>query len=1179
MNYQESKCAAAMAVLLFLASVLDVDAAITSMTYSSRGAAGVALEDMSSATIQLVAASQDDTASSVTNIGFDFWYDGVRFTQFSVNANGICRLGGIVISTTFDNSTGFADTGNTPKIAPYYDDLRTGNDGKVHFKVIGSSPNRKLVVEWLNEQIPRLETAGSGAGTFQMWLFERTGVIEFVYGSGMAVNAANGGYTVGLQSGAAINFASVTTSNGNASYLSANNMQTDAIDAGTAYIFTPNIPRTPTNLSFSNITTTAMTLNWKDNANNEVGYAVYKSTDATNFSFVAQTGPDVTSQDVSGLSPGTTYFWRVYAVSEGGLSNALAGSRATASRSVTSVAGTGNWSATSTWVGGVIPGAGDNVTIADGSVVTIDTDAVAYNLTVGQVGSGQLQFETTTARTLTVSGSVTVSANAKFITEVTNASSVTTHLLSVGGNLTNNGTVDFCTNPGLGGTSAGASITFTGTGDATFSGVGASITDIRAITINKDSSCTLELNFSNNFTVCGVTTDVAGFLTLTSGAFKISGNFSMTNRVFNTTGPYTIPAAAGIWLNNPNFVVAGTASGLTTANNGLFRVSQGAYNIGLGAGDEMGGGTGAQFIIEGGTMNVAGRFDPQGAITYTQTGGTINVATVGNNRSAYGSFEIFSLGSSFTMSGGTINVINQNTGAVQVDYDVLSSTTNVTGGLLVIGAAGAPESTTYYVQGTTPNLTINPTMTMVVNTNANPSVPTRMRGTILTNGGTITSAATGNPRFDFAGNGPMTYTGGVFGTAVAPFGGTGISANSTSFITLNAPIITNRVNLFRGGFVNSNQITLGNGGTSSTVVQIGFTGLATPAGSFDLSPVHNQGTGGQMLVYAFENAPRITGFEINPTRVMTSMSVDNSNLTIAGGDLTVSDPGAALTLTNGRVITGANTLALSSNTASVTRTNGYVDGNLRKAYAVAGSQTYEVGTSTGYTPVTLNATAGTFPNSATVGVFNGRQPNYPGLSGLQRYWRIGAPADWVADLTFNYLETDVVGDERVYVIGKYNGSFSNPAGSSIDTSIDTATVPAATAINADWIIVDDTDLDGMPDSYEKANHFDPNDPADANADADLDGQSNVAEYLAGTDPHDGNSVLRIKSISRSGSNWIVSFDAIAGKLYRLEYKTSLLDANWLMLSNLNPNISGPAQMIDFSPVGSRRFYRIRVVLP
>src|SRR5205085_10118269 len=129
---------------------------------------------------------------------------------------------------------------------------------------------------------------------------------------------------------------------------------------------------------------------------------------------------------------------------------------------------------------------------------------------------------------------------------------------------------------------------------------------------------------------------------------------------------------------------------------------------------------------------------------------------------------------------------------------------------------------------------------------------------------------------------------------------------------------------------------------------------------------------------------------------------------------------------------------------------------------------------------------------------------------------------------------DIVGDEKNYVVGKYsNGSFTAPAASSVTTSTDTVTVSGETAINTDWIVADDADLDGMPDSYEKAKNFDPNDPSDANADADHDGQSNLAEYLAGTDPHNRNSVLRIKSISLSGSDRTIGFDAIAGKLYRL----------------------------------------------
>ncbi|MSU37140.1 MAG: hypothetical protein EXS36_19005, partial [Pedosphaera sp.] len=48
----------------------------------------------------------------------------------------------------------------------------------------------------------------------------------------------------------------------------------------------------------------------------------------------------------------------------------------------------------------------------------------------------------------------------------------------------------------------------------------------------------------------------------------------------------------------------------------------------------------------------------------------------------------------------------------------------------------------------------------------------------------------------------------------------------------------------------------------------------------------------------------------------------------------------------------------------------------------------------------------------------------------------------------------------------------------------------------------DTDKDGMPDSYEIANGFKPNDPSDAAKDFDKDGATNLEEYKAGTDPID-----------------------------------------------------------------------------
>lgn len=54
----------------------------------------------------------------------------------------------------------------------------------------------------------------------------------------------------------------------------------------------------------------------------------------------------------------------------------------------------------------------------------------------------------------------------------------------------------------------------------------------------------------------------------------------------------------------------------------------------------------------------------------------------------------------------------------------------------------------------------------------------------------------------------------------------------------------------------------------------------------------------------------------------------------------------------------------------------------------------------------------------------------------------------------------------------------------------------------------DDDDDGMPDTFENANGFDPFDPSDAGQDADGDGFTNVEEYQAGSDPIDPNSVPR-----------------------------------------------------------------------
>jgi HYR domain len=165
--------------------------------------------DMTSGTSQLVGGGQDDVASSVANIGFNFTFMSTGgtnnvFTQFSASSNGGLRLGGTAISGATQG--GAFPVNGQAIIAPYLGDLATSSSGKVHYKLIGSYPNRTLVVEFLNMEINYSSTTVDG--TFQVRLYEQSNIIEFVYGS-MKV----GGITTTASRTVAIGFSNTTGNN------------------------------------------------------------------------------------------------------------------------------------------------------------------------------------------------------------------------------------------------------------------------------------------------------------------------------------------------------------------------------------------------------------------------------------------------------------------------------------------------------------------------------------------------------------------------------------------------------------------------------------------------------------------------------------------------------------------------------------------------------------------------------------------------------------------------------------------------------------------------------------------------------------------------------------------------------------------------------------------------------
>ncbi|MFM9052521.1 MAG: hypothetical protein ACKOKF_09460, partial [Bacteroidota bacterium] len=270
-------------------------------------ATGTVLETVTSPTGTLLSSGQEDAASAVTNIGFTFNFAGVDYTQFSVSSNGLMGLGSTAILTTATNSL----TANPlVKIAPYWDDLNTASNGSVVYRLTGTAPNRKLVVNW-SVRIPKGTLSQTTNSSFQCWLEETTNIITFVYGSA-GTNTLN--YTVGMTS-SATSFYSVTVSSNTASTTTANNSNTSSITSGRSYKFTPPVPSCATSLfpaSGAAGISPNPTLTWSAATTGGVptSYDVYFGNSTTPpLVSTSQTGTSYTP--TGPLSLNTTYYWRV----------------------------------------------------------------------------------------------------------------------------------------------------------------------------------------------------------------------------------------------------------------------------------------------------------------------------------------------------------------------------------------------------------------------------------------------------------------------------------------------------------------------------------------------------------------------------------------------------------------------------------------------------------------------------------------------------------------------------------------------------------------------------------------------------------------------------------------------------------------------------------------------------
>lgn len=563
-----------------------------------------------------------------------------------------------------------------------------------------------------------------------------------------------------------------------------------------------------------------------------------------------------------------------------------------------------------------------NYNSAGGTNQSINSTTTYGNLTLSR-GSGSTNTTKTASAALTIQGNFTIETGATFA-----AGTNVSH--NVGGDWTNNGTFSYTTE---------STINFNGD-NALQTISGSSTTGFDKIAVAKPKSNILDVQSPITLS--------AGGLTLTSGTFKLSGSFTLNNTFFGTPS-YSIPADAGIWLNNANVTV--TAQNGTLTLSGLLRVTAGTYDLGTASGNTLQYDSGSMITIEGGSLNVAGRICPSipgsSTVTYNQSGGTVMVVTSGSSSGTLAGFDIGATGSSFTMSSGTI-VIPRAT-SFSSDYLNLAFTNNVTGGTLQIGNASTPTAQVIRINSSAPifDLTVNATNSPTAQLVSNPLT---LKGTVTINSGGTLDAATNNVNMTVGGNwsNDGTFSPGaatvsfdkIAGTQTVKNGGStfnnlahvaaGTLQLSTNGITLSGNL-TNSAGTF-----DANSLDIGVGGDwantaaftpgSATVTLNGNNNTQTLSGAttFNNLTVNHTGTGGV-------TASGSTLAAGNMLRVQSGMFTSSSIY----HDVQI-DSGAALTSDGGTIdVSGSWT-----NNGSFTASTGIVNFNGSSAQSITGATTF-----------------------------------------------------------------------------------------------------------------------------------------------------------------------------------------------------------------------------------------------
>jgi hypothetical protein len=136
---------------------------------------------------------------------------------------------------------------------------------------------------------------------------------------------------------------------------------------------------------------------------------------------------------------------------------------------------------------------------------------------------------------------------------------------------------------------------------------------------------------------------------------------------------------------------------------------------------------------------------------------------------------------------------------------------------------------------------------------------------------------------------------------------------------------------------------------------------------------------------------------------------------------------------------------------------------------------------------------------------------------------------------------------------------------------------ATRLVNVNILNATDTDGDGLPDDWEAQYTLNPNDSTGANGangDPDADQFTNIQEFLAGTNPQDAASLLRITQLASGGRR--ISWQSVPGKRYQV-YGTPDVTVALEPMTGLITAFESITHYTNNSALEAREFFKVRVL--